>query len=74
MGLINSVGNIFSGIGKIFDKFRTPEQKIIAKLEYRIEAAMSYIHCDEGIGQFKDFDSAKKAKYKLHYRKRVFDV
>lgn len=72
--LVDGLGKIFGTAGEIAEKIKNPEQRKIAKLEYRIEAAMDYVHCNEGVGEFADFNETKRQKYLRHYRKRIFDV
>ena len=69
--VINKVSGAIEGIAA---KIKTPAQRKIAKLEYRIEAAMSYVAVNERIGQYADFNDKKIAKYLVHFRKRIHDV
>lgn len=46
----------------------------VRKLEYRIEAAMDYVHVNERAGEYAGIDDARQKKLLLHLRKRIFDV
>lgn len=43
------------------------------KLQYRVEAAMSYVHVDERHGEYKDISEKEARKWKVHFAKRIFD-
>ena len=47
---------------------------IVRKLNYRIEAAMSYVFVNEKAGEYAGVSDEKQAKLLIHFRKRVFDV
>lgn len=71
--IIKSIGNFFAFGTKVVD----PQQyniKRMKRMAYRVEAAMEYIHADECVGKYSGYDEGKIKKYKLHWRKRVFDV
>ena len=68
------VTNLFGAISNVASKLKTPAQRKIAKLEYRVEAAMNYVSVVEKSGVYANYDLKKRKKYLLHFRKRIFNV
>ena len=70
---IKSIGNFLEFGTKLVD----PQQydiKVMKQFAYRVESAMSYVSVDEKTGIYESMDDKHIKKYKLHFRKRIFNV
>lgn len=72
--MLSAISNFFGAIKSLGDKMKTPDERKIAKLEYRVEAAMKYVACNEKTGRYKKMREDKRQDHLLHNRKRIFDV
>ena len=72
--MIKFLTNLFGFGEKAADSIGNADERLNARLRYRIEAAMQYVFVDEKVGEYADFNEAKRQKYKRHFRKRIFDA
>lgn len=45
----------------------------IKRLQYRVEAAMNYVHVVRKFGEYKDLPDEKREELMIHFEKRIFD-
>jgi len=72
MSDIGLIAQAIAGIAKVVGNWQVSKER--NRLLYRIEASTEYIFVDEKSGEYSEIDEKKQKKYKLHFRKRVFDA
>lgn len=66
--ILEALGEI-SGLAKVL-----VAGKELSRAKYNAEAGQQYIFADERSGKYKDMKDKEIAKWKLHWRKRSFDI
>lgn len=66
---MNKLLTLLDNVTGVVNKFMDPERR----MKYRLDAAMQYVFCVEKAGRYADFPDKLIEKYKLHWRKRIFD-
>lgn len=72
--MLNWLGSVFKGIGKVADSIGNADERELNRLRYRVEAAMQYIRVDEKSGEYAGISNQRQAKLKIHFSRRVFDA